>query len=121
MIKSNDAIQLHILIVDSDAKCRIIPGLIIRPFGFTVREAKNETEAFDVLNSFRPNVIFIGNFELTPSFLHFINNNLKHDIIFVKYGYQHHEINFSFEIKRPAVSLDILSVIEYIYISKKNF
>lgn len=41
--------QKTILVVDDDGSNRLVPGLILRPFGFTVFESASGEEALDLL------------------------------------------------------------------------
>lgn len=42
--------QKTILVVDDNGSNRLVPGLILRPFGFTVLESANGLEAIDQLS-----------------------------------------------------------------------
>ncbi len=48
--------QKTILVVDDNGSNRLVPGLILRPFGFTVLESASGQEAIDLL----PHVVFSG-------------------------------------------------------------
>ena len=48
--------QKTILVVDDNGSNRLVPGLILRPFGFTVLESASGQEAIDLL----PHVVVFG-------------------------------------------------------------
>lgn len=111
--------NVSILVVDEDSRCRLLPGLILRPFGFVVHEARSVQDAVAILIQNHFGIVMVGDVRVGRNdFLKYIRGGVSNRINVIHYGCVSGDPNIENAVRRPAVSVDLLHVVERILLAK---
>lgn len=109
--------DFEIMVMDQEPKCRLMPGLIVRPFGFTVRETDSVKGAMLMLKKYPIRVIFLGSGGGDRNhFVAHLKSAVPYEVVTVLYGDEVPEsgMDFEYRVQRPPVSTELLGTIEAI-------